>query len=115
MQIPIKRTVEKVPGGLMIVPMIIGSIIITLFPHAGEFFGSFTRALFTGSLSILAVFYVCMGATIDVRSLPGVARRCDLLMATKMLLGIGAALLLGLFLGVQPVKTGWFAGLSTLA
>jgi 2-keto-3-deoxygluconate permease len=115
MQIPIKRTVEKVPGGLMIVPMIIGSIIITLFPHAGEFFGSFTRALFTGSLSILAVFYVCMGATIDVRSLPGVARRGGLLMATKILLGIGAAFLLGHFLGVQPVKTGWFAGLSTLA
>ena len=81
----------------MIVPMIIGSVIITIFPHAGSFFGSFTNALFTGSLSILAVFYVCMGATIDVRSLPGVARRGGLLMATKLLLGIGAALVLANF------------------
>src|SRR6266496_1764029 len=65
MHIPIKRVVERVPGGLMIVPMMIGSVIVTFFPHAGEFFGSFTRALFTGSLSILAVFYVCMGAAIN--------------------------------------------------
>lgn len=115
MQIPIKRSIERVPGGLMIVPMIIGSVIITMFPHAGSFFGSFTNALFTGSLSILAVFYVCMGATIDVRSLPGVARRGGLLMGTKLLLGVGAAVILGHFIGTQPIKTGWFAGLSALA
>jgi 2-keto-3-deoxygluconate permease len=115
MQIPIKRTIERIPGGLMIVPMIIGSVIITVFPHAADFFGSFTKALFTGSLSILAVFYVCMGATIDVKSLPGVARRGGLLMATKILLGIGAAFVLGHFLGTQPIKSGWFAGLSALA
>jgi len=115
MHIPIKRVVERVPGGLMIVPMMIGSVIVTFFPHAGEFFGSFTRALFTGSLSILAVFYVCMGATIDVRSLPRVARRGGALMATKILLGIAAALAFGHFLGIHPIKTGWFAGLSTLA
>lgn len=99
----------------MIVPMIIGAVIVTLFPHAGEFFGSFTRALFTGSLPILAVFYVCMGATIEVRSLPRVLRRGGFLMATKILLGIAAAFVLGHLIGVQPVKTGWFAGLSTLA
>src|ERR1041384_8574087 len=108
MQIPIKRTIERITGGLMIVPMIIGSVIITLSPHTAVFFGSFTKALFTGSLSILAVFYVCMGATIDVRSLPGVARRGGLLMAAKILLGIAAALLLGHFLGTQTVKGGWF-------
>jgi 2-keto-3-deoxygluconate permease len=115
MQIPIKRSIERIPGGLMIVPMIIGSVIITVSPHTADFFGSFTKALFTGSLSILAVFYVCMGATIDVGSLPGVARRGGLLMATKIMLGIGAALLLGHFLGTQPIKSGWFAGLSALA
>jgi 2-keto-3-deoxygluconate permease len=115
MQIPIKRAIEKVPGGLMIVPMMAGAVITTLFPHTGEFFGSFTRALFTGSLSILAVFYVCMGATIEVRSLPRVLQRGGFLMATKILLGIVAAFVLGHLIGVHPVKTGWFTGLSTLA
>ncbi len=99
----------------MIVPMMVGSVIITFFPHAGEFFGSFTHALFTGSLSILAVFYVCMGATINVRSLPRVAQRGGILLGTKIMLGIAAAVVIGHFIGVDPIKTGWFAGLSTLA
>jgi 2-keto-3-deoxygluconate permease len=99
----------------MIIPLLIGSLIITFFPHAAEFFGSFTRALFTGSLSILAVFYVCMGATINVRALPRVAQRGGLLLGTKILLGIAAGFLLGHFIGIHVVKTGWFAGLSTLA
>ena len=100
---------------MMIVPMVCGSVITTLFPKAGDFFGSFTRALFTGTLPILAVFYVCMGATIDVRSLPRIAQRGGLLMGTKILLGVCAAVLFGHLIGVHPIRTGWFAGLSTLA
>ncbi len=115
MPVPIKRTVERVPGGMMIVPMVVGALITTASPHAGEFFGSFTRALFTGSLPILAVFYVCVGATIEVRSLPRVMRRGGTLMLTKITLGVIAAYCLGHLIGVQPIKTGWLAGISTLA
>jgi 2-keto-3-deoxygluconate permease len=115
MQIRIKRTVEKVPGGMMIVPLVCGAIITTTAPKTAEFFGSFTGALFTGALPILAVFYVCIGSTISVRSLPYVARRGGVLMATKIVLGIGAGFLLGHFIGAQPIHSGWFAGISTLA
>jgi len=62
MQIRIKRAVERVPGGMMIVPLAVGATITTFAPHAGSFFGSYTNALFTGALPILAVFYVCIGA-----------------------------------------------------
>jgi 2-keto-3-deoxygluconate permease len=115
MPVPIKRTVERVPGGMMIVPMAVGAVLATAFPHAGDFFGSFTRALFSGSLPILAVFYVCVGATIDVRSLPRVVRRGGVLMLTKIGLGVIAAYVLGHLIGVQPIKSGWLAGISTLA
>ncbi len=115
MRIRIKHAVESVPGGMMIVPLLGGALITTFLPHAGEFFGSFTDALFTGALPILAVFYVCMGATIKVRALPQVARRGGLLMATKIALGIAAGFVLGHFIGVQPIRAGWFAGISTLA
>jgi 2-keto-3-deoxygluconate permease len=115
MRIGIKRAVESVPGGMMVVPLIGGALVATFFPRTGEFFGSFTGALFTGALPILAVFSVCLGATIRLGSLPQVAKRGGLLMATKVTLGLGAGLILGHFLGVQPVKAGWFAGMSTLA
>ena len=69
-QIAIKQSIEKVPGGMMVVPLLLGSLITTFFPGTPTFFGSFTGALFTGALPILAVFYVCMGASIDVQATP---------------------------------------------
>lgn len=99
----------------MTVPLLLGAIIATLAPNAGAFFGSFTGALFTGALPILAVFYVCLGATISIRSLPAVLRRGGALLGTKCALGVLCGVLLGHQLGTQPIASGWFAGLSTLA
>jgi 2-keto-3-deoxygluconate permease len=111
----IKSAIEQVPGGMMMVPLLCGSIIATFAPHTGSFFGSFTNALFSGALPILAVFYVCMGATISVRSFPLIVRRGGALMAGKIALGICAGAILGHFIGSQPISSGFFAGLSTLA
>ena len=99
----------------MMVPLVCGAILTTVAPHMGSFFGSFTNALFSGALPILAVFYVCMGATISIRSLPVIVRRGGALMVAKIAMGIIAGTILGHYLGTQPVASGWFAGLSTLA
>ena len=115
MGLPIKRGIEKIPGGMVIVPLTLGALIATFAPGTGTFFGSFTGALFTGALPILAVFYVCMGATIPFETLPQVAGKGGVLLASKVLLGVMAALVVGHFLGTDPVKTGLLAGLSTLA
>jgi 2-keto-3-deoxygluconate permease len=115
MHVPIKRSLDRLPGGMMIVPLVIGSLIVTFAPHTAKFFGSFTGALFTGALPILAVFYVCMGATIEVGQLPYVARKGGVLLAAKIILGILVGLILGHFLHEAPVAGGWFAGISTLA
>ena len=55
MAVPIKAGMEKVPGGLMLVPLLVGAVIHTAAPDAGKFFGSFTGALFTGLAPILVV------------------------------------------------------------
>lgn len=111
----IKRGIERIPGGMVIVPLTIGALIATFAPGTGQFFGSFTGALFSGALPILAVFYVCMGATIPFETLPQVAGKGGVLLAAKVGMGVAAALLLGHVLGTAPVQTGIFAGLSTLA
>lgn len=115
MQVPIKRGIERVPGGMMVVPLLAGALIATFFPGTPKFFGSFTGALFSGALTILAVFYVCMGASIDFRATPYIAKKGGTLLIVK----IGVALVLGLVfgrvLGEAPVAAGMFAGLSTLA
>ena len=115
MQLRIKRAVERVPGGMMVVPLAVGATITTFAPHAGSFFGSYTNALFTGALPILAVFYVCIGAKITRRSLPRVVRKGGALLAAKFGLGLAAGFVLGRLLGVEPIASGGLAGLSALA
>lgn len=115
MAVPIKRRLEAIPGGMMIVPLLAGAVLYTVAPGTGKFFGSFTGALFSGSLTILAVFYVCMGASIEVRSTPYILKKGGALFAGKVLISVVVGIILGRLLGETPIGSGAFAGLSTLA
>ena len=114
-QIPIKRAVERLPGGMMVVPLMCGALVATFAPGMPAFFGSFTGALFTGALPILAVFFVCTGASIDFRATPYILRKGGTLFAVKVGIGILLGLVFGRVLGESPVSGGMFAGISTLA
>jgi 2-keto-3-deoxygluconate permease len=114
-QLGIKSLVERVPGGMMVVPLLSAAVIATLFPGIPKTFGSFTGALFTGALPILAVFYVCMGANIDLKATPYIIKKGGALFAAKTGTAIIVGIACGHFLGETPVMSGIFAGLSTLA
>ncbi|MFB3162554.1 2-keto-3-deoxygluconate permease [Neobacillus sp. 179-J 1A1 HS] len=111
----IKATLDRIPGGMMIVPLLIGAVINTLFPNTAATFGSFTGALLTGALPILAVFYVCMGATIDFKATPYIIKKGGALLGTKILTAVVVGIIVGRFLGNGMIESGFFAGLSTLA
>jgi 2-keto-3-deoxygluconate permease len=113
--VPIKAFVERVPGGMMIVPLFVGAVIHTLFPNADKFFGSFTGAILTGSLNILAVFYVCMGATIHFRATPYLLKKGGVLFVSKVLTAVVVGTILGRFLHEGVIPSGLFAGFSVLA
>lgn len=113
-QVPIKRFIEKVPGGMMVVPLLTGAIINTFFPNTPKFFGSFTGYLFNG-MPILAAFFVCMGASIDVQATPYVLKKGGSLFATKVAIGAIFGVIFGHLLGETPIHGGMFMGLSTLA
>ena len=115
MQVPIKRAIESVPGGMMVVPLLLGALIATFFPDTPKFFGSFTGALFSGALTILAVFYVCMGASIDFRATPYIVKKGGTLLIVKVGVAVVLGLIFGRILGETPVAAGMFAGVSTLA
>lgn len=111
----IKATLDRIPGGMMIVPLLIGAIINTIFPTIAVTFGSFTGALMTGALPILAVFYVCMGATIDFKSTPYILKKGGSLLITKISVAAIVGIIVGQFLGNGMVESGFFAGISALA
>lgn len=110
----IKASIEKVPGGMMVVPLFFGALINTLFPNTATYFGGFTGALLTGTASILAVFFFCVGATIDVKQSGYIAKKGLTLLIGKVvfaaLLGYAAALILP----ENGIQTGIFSGLSAL-
>lgn len=66
----IKRAIERFPGGMMVIPLLWGSVLNTFAPHVLAI-GSFSTQLAHGALPILAVFFVCMGAEIQLRTAPG--------------------------------------------
>jgi 2-keto-3-deoxygluconate permease len=111
----IKATIERIPGGMMIVPLILGAIITTLFPTMAKTFGSFTGALMTGSLPILAVFYVCMGATINFKATPYIVKKGGTLLVIKILTAMAVGFISAQFLGNGMINSGFFAGISVLA
>ena len=60
----IKAAIDKVPGGMMLIPLLIGALIRTFFPQVfdmPEFKSSFTGGLLTGTSALLAAFYIWVG------------------------------------------------------
>lgn len=111
----IKQAVERVPGGMMLVPLFLGAVINTLTPDAAEYFGGFTKGIMTGVLPILAVWFFCIGASINLRSTGIVLRKSGVLVITKIGTAWIVALIAASFLPDHGIQAGLFAGLSTLA
>ena len=107
----IMQTVKKIPGGLMIVPLMLGVIANTFFPQFFTYFdGTFTSHLWkTGAMPILAVFLFCNGATINFKEAGVTVYKGCVLTAVKVLTGMGCGLLVSAlfgeagFIGIAPI------------
>ena len=106
MAVRIKAGMEKVPGGLMLVPLLVGAVIHTAAPDAGKFFGSFTGAMFTGLAPILGVFYVCLGATLDLKATPYIAKKGGALLGSKIAFAAVVGIVLGRLWGGYRSRAG---------
>jgi 2-keto-3-deoxygluconate permease len=105
----IKATIEKIPGGMMIVPLFIGVILNSFFPGVLKI-GGLTTSLATGSGALIAAFLLCMGAGIRFRSAPKALKKGVAVTFTKFLVGALLGIAVALFLD----SNGLF-GLSALA
>jgi 2-keto-3-deoxygluconate permease len=113
--VKIKQSIERIPGGMMIIPLFIGALLNTFFPAFGKTFGSFTGALMTGAMPILAMFYICMGSTIDLKAAPYILRKGGALLGAKIVTGALLAVVASWLMPTGRVDAGFFTGLSVLA
>lgn len=104
----IKSTIEKVPAGMVVIPLFLAMAINTVAPGLLRI-GGFTEALFVdGTLPLIALFLVCVGAQFRVDQLGGAVKKGLTLLLLKW--GVASVIAFvayivvgpgGLFLGIM--------------
>lgn len=108
--VPLYDWMNRIPGGLMLIPLVLGSIVGTFFPGFLEL-GSFTTALFKDSaLPLIAVLIFATGMQITARTSGPVLATTGTLLLTKSLIPAALVALAGSIFGIEG-----FLGVSILA
>ena len=102
---------KKVPAGMMVIPLLLGSLIVTIFPNAFEI-GGLTAAVFSsaGTNTLLGAQLFCMGTALSVKDMPKVLKRGGVLLLAKFAIGAAIGILVGKVFGAAG-----FLGLTPLA
>lgn len=103
--------VKKIPGGMMVVPLILGAVLNTFVPGLLNI-GSLSSAIFSskGIATTIALALVCIGSQLNLKQAPVVLKRGSVLLLTKF----AAGALLGITVGRFCGETG-LLGISSLA
>ncbi|WP_236887727.1 2-keto-3-deoxygluconate permease [Metaclostridioides mangenotii] len=101
--VKILKSVQKLPGGLMVVPLLLGALVNTVCPQALEI-GGFTTSLFkTGAMSLLGLFCLCNGAQINVKQAGKPLIKGITLTATKFLIGAILGIIVSKLIGPKGI------------
>ncbi|ASN04404.1 2-keto-3-deoxygluconate permease [Virgibacillus necropolis] len=106
----IKATLERIPGGMMVVPLLLAATLNTIAPDLLRI-GNFTQALFVdGANTLIALFLLCTGAQINFRNVGVSLGKGATLLTTKWVVGASIGLIAymfagndGLWLGLAPI------------
>lgn len=106
----LKRMIEKIPGGMMVVPLVAGTTLNTFAPQLLEI-GGFTTALFKqGAAPLIGAFLICMGAGIGFGAAPRAILQGGSITLVKLLVAVALGFAVDKFMGAEGV---W--GLSSVA
>lgn len=107
----ILSTVKKVPGGLMVVPLLLGAILNTFLPALLNI-GSLSSAIFSskGTATTIALALVCIGSQLNLKQAPQALKRGSVLLLTKFAAGALFGILIGKVFGLAGIL-----GISSLA
>lgn len=99
----ILQLVKKVPGGLMVVPLLLGVLVNTFAPGALNIGGFTTNLWKTGATTLIAMFLFCNGAQINVKQAGQPVLKGVLLTFVKFLIGALLGVLLNKAFGPMGI------------
>ena len=97
----ILKTVQKVPGGMMVIPLLLGVVINTVCLSVLQA-GGYVTALWSssGANTTIAVFLFCVGAQIQLRQGGEILKRGIGLLLAKFLAGAALGWAVGAIFGM---------------
>ena len=99
---------KNLPGGLVIIPLVIAVLIATFFPQAFQIGGYVTSLFYEGNSCMMGFFLIVCGSMIDIKQVGMPLYKGVILTGTKFALGVAVGLLVGAicgpagFLGITP-------------
>ncbi len=101
----ILKTVQKIPGGLMIVPLFLGALINLFCPQILDLGGMTTATFKTGAGSFIGASLLCVGSQITVTKIGEPLKRGAVLLTAKFLAGFLPTLLVAKIFGADGIAT----------
>lgn len=85
---------SKIPGANILIPLLLGCLLNTLFPDLFKTLGSFTLGMSQqGASPLVGAFLLIVGTTISFKSAPAAAARGAIIIIAKQVVVIVVALL----------------------
>lgn len=106
--IPMVDFMKKIPGGMMLIPLLLGCVVNSIFPAFLKIGGATTGVL-AGSTALLGAFFICVGANLTISGAPKALKVGAVVTFTKLFLSIGVGLL------VSKIFNNNLFGLSAVA
>ena len=99
----ILQRMNKIPGGMLVVALVISLLVNNLFPGVFRI-GGITQALFVeGGNALMGVFLICCGASLNIRQMGMPLYKGFILTAIKFFVGLGIGVLIGAIFGPAGV------------
>lgn len=104
----ILNKMKNLPGGLVIIPLVIAVVIATFFPQAFQIGGYVTALFYEGNSCMMGFFLIVCGSMINIKQVGMPLYKGVVMTGTKFVLGVIFGLLVGKicgpsgFLGITP-------------
>jgi len=88
MQVKVVKLFNRIPGGIMVIPLLVGAVINTFFPAVLNIGGFTTGLLKSGTSCLMGLFLICCGSSISIKQVGAPLYKGTILTVLKFVVGV---------------------------